>query len=659
MKAVLKIFVLFAALFLCAGTQAQELSDREYRRWIYNEPRITEITINGNDYTVEGDTLYTDSEIRKLLFSREVNKGFFSNFVNIITFRFIKGDRRKRIQRETMAKDTTSVIQHYLTNGFLGVKVNEEFEPVFPENGNGDTSAHIIVNIDEGRRFYYDSINVTGNFEDKFHKDINSHIREIESGEPVNPLDLRRTSFELKTLFANNGYPYASAKYRIDTTTDTNLADITFKIESDSLVHFGKLKIYGSNYWPERSARREVTFKDGDIYEREEIIESQQNLLETGYYETLRLDSKDPDTAEIYNRLNPNFILHLKEKKPHFVSLKTGAAQDSIKDLIWSFNGSWGKRNFLKNFGGPYYLELSAAVSYVIFTEWRLRDHHYRARITDPWFLGIKLPVTLTGQWEPGVRSLVQPYRKETWLASVATTFRVTRDLTFSGGFQYENITIYGVGEEAEEQIKIEQGISARRRIYAHVERDTRNNIFNPSLGSHTTFRAEYTGGFLGGGESYYLLESGWSKYQKTWPGWTMAFRIKSGYVKEFDFGEDVPADERFYIGGANTVRGFSERDLGPKSEQGNPIGANFYILSNLEFRYQLVGNFWSSLFIDVGNGFRRFEDVRADAMAVSYGIGIQYMSPAGPIRLDYARHFPTKEFGKGDKFHFTILYAF
>jgi len=124
-----------------------------------------------------------------------------------------------------------------------------------------------------------------------------------------------------------------------------------------------------------------------------------------------------------------------------------------------------------------------------------------------------------------------------------------------------------------------------------------------------------------------------------------------------------VPYDDRFFIGGANTIRGFTEGSLGPTylNDKGEvtPEGANIIIIANQEFRFRLIGKFWGSIFGDIGNGFRDKLEVKWNRLAVSYGVGLQFISPAGPIRVDYARRLKTKSISTGDKFHFTILYAF
>ncbi|HEX2896650.1 MAG TPA: BamA/TamA family outer membrane protein, partial [candidate division Zixibacteria bacterium] len=67
----------------------------------------------------------------------------------------------------------------------------------------------------------------------------------------------------------------------------------------------------------------------------------------------------------------------------------------------------------------------------------------------------------------------------------------------------------------------------------------------------------------------------------------------------------------------------------------------------------------WQSVFFDMGNGFRDLKDVKMGALAYGYGTGFQFISPAGPIRIDYARRIPTESIGFDSRWHFTILYAF
>ena len=636
--------LLLAALFLFSSTcvEAQFSENREINRWLRKKPDIKLIEIN----FTKDSTFFKADKIRAILFSKT------DNFL-----RSVKSDRRRKVQRETIRRDTAEVKYLYLSNGFLGVQVMETFEPMLP-----DSSALIRISIHEGRRFVYDSIYIEGDYEEQFEGNFEKIIKDFKKGEPVDPFELKQATYDIKSVLANNGYPYAKAEYFVDTLYDytKNNADVTFKISADSLVHFGDVHIGGASKFDSSLARRELTIRPGRIYRRKDVIESQKRLLETGYYLTLYLSQASGDTLRKFNRLRPDFALSLREKKPYYVSIKTGAAQDSLKDLTWTLSGSWGKRNLFKS----RLLELTASSSFIVFTEWRLKDHSYRFRITEPWFLGIRMPMTLTAQYSPGVRTAIedQDYRKESWSVSVSTIRKIKDKIKIQTGLQYESVNIYGLSEEDQERLKQEEGISIRRKVFVDIVRDSRDHPFTPSRGSLTSLGYEYIGGFLGGDDSFIHIEASWSRYQIVWPGWISASRLKAGYVRERGESETVPVDDRLYIGGANTVRSFSEGTLGPRLTNGDgstPEGANIIIIANQEFRYHLIGKFWSSLFVDVGNGFRNKNEIKWTHLAIAYGTGIQFLSPAGPIRIDYARRVKTETFDAADKIHLTILYAF
>ncbi|UCG60572.1 MAG: BamA/TamA family outer membrane protein [Candidatus Zixiibacteriota bacterium] len=635
----------FMIVLLWSSGSGQTI-DRETLRWMRDRPIIDSIEITIEPVTIR-DSI-TASDVRAQMYSKKWNP-----------LHWLRGERRSHLQRETLDRDTLEIKYLYLTRGFLGVKVGETFEM-----DQKDSSAIVKVHIDPGREYIYGQTGVTGDFKPAFNNLLARPHRKLKESKPVNLLAVQQATFDMKTVLANNGYPYAKVSFEFDTVTAPPEADLTFKVQTGSKVHFGEVEVVGSKNYPESVARRELTFKKGDLYRRKDILDSQRRLFESGYFSYLQLSQAGNNG----DSLNPDFQLRIRERKPKFVNIKTGAGQSELKDLIWDFSLGVGKRNFF----GSRRVSLTSDYSFSLGQESRLITHRYRLRYTEPWLLGIRMPLTLTGEYEPPIKSTLQDYTITQWTVSASTTKWYELKIKITAGIEYNEVKITDVPEETVQELKEAEGISVRRRMFTTYRRDSRDNIFIARSGSLTDLAVEFVGGFLGGDDDYYKIEASWARYRVVWPGWTWATRFKGGYATEFGDSPDVPTEERLYLGGANTIRGFRENTLGPLREDGSAEGARISLICNQEFRWKTIQvlrwiplkvfetlPLYQSIFLDVGNGFRNGEEIAWENLAVSYGAGFQIVSPAGPIRIDYARRVKTEKYDFDSRWHFTILYAF
>lgn len=120
-----------------------------------------------------------------------------------------------------------------------------------------------------------------------------------------------------------------------------------------------------------------------------------------------------------------------------------------------------------------------------------------------------------------------------------------------------------------------------------------------------------------------------------------------------------LPIDERFFNGGATSVRSFGERTLGPLDPKGNPIGGEFYTIFNVEYTFPIYGELQGAAFFDAGNLLPTSEEPGVDDIRYGLGLGLRYKLPIGPIRLDYGWNpdrQPGEDFGA---FHFSFGFAF
>ncbi|HMG03983.1 MAG TPA: outer membrane protein assembly factor BamA [Chthoniobacterales bacterium] len=146
-----------------------------------------------------------------------------------------------------------------------------------------------------------------------------------------------------------------------------------------------------------------------------------------------------------------------------------------------------------------------------------------------------------------------------------------------------------------------------------------------------------------------------------------LALGARAGIIHSLN-GDDtvaeLPIDERFFNGGATTVRSFSERDLGPHNN-GDPIGGEFFTVFNVEYTFPIYGELQGAVFFDAGNLLPSSGDPFASVsasledMRYAIGLGLRYKLPIGPVRLDYGYNPDQRPGEDVGAFHFSFGFAF
>ncbi|GHA65089.1 outer membrane protein assembly factor [Photobacterium aphoticum] len=107
--------------------------------------------------------------------------------------------------------------------------------------------------------------------------------------------------------------------------------------------------------------------------------------------------------------------------------------------------------------------------------------------------------------------------------------------------------------------------------------------------------------------------------------------RVDAGAVFA-DNLEDIPPSMRFFVGGDNSLRGYSYQSVAPRDSGGKLLGGKYMVTSTVEYQYRVYGDWWGAVFYDYGAAWNDTPDWLAGA-----GVGVRWASPVGPIRLDFA----------------------
>ncbi|MBU1998390.1 MAG: outer membrane protein assembly factor, partial [Candidatus Omnitrophica bacterium] len=211
--------------------------------------------------------------------------------------------------------------------------------------------------------------------------------------------------------------------------------------------------------------------------------------------------------------------------------------------------------------------------------------------------------------------------------------------------------------------LKSEEGENIISSTSYELTYDSRDNILDPSKGKVYSGSVEIAGGPFGGDKDFWRFFGMTSYYFPVWRKSVVEAKGRIGLADSYGDSSRVPIYERYFAGGANTVRGYRERKIGPiDSRTNDPMGGDSMLIGNLEYNYPLANFFKLAAFYDVGNVWSEINDLGLSGLKSGVGFGFRLKTPIGPLKLDYGIPL-NKESGedsKGDgRFHFSMSHGF
>jgi outer membrane protein insertion porin family len=612
---------------------------------------------------ITGNRAFTDGKLKSFLYTKS------NHWYNLFS--------KRKVSISNLIYDVQQLERFYARNGFLYTKA------AYTAHLVGDDSSWVEVEFDivEGRKVFAESLAVDGGLP-KINRSLGKYLNKIKIGQPVNNEAVQALVLNIKNVYADNAYPLANVVSSYEFPHDSTNALIRITIDPGLYILNGKITIVRDTTGSTREStiRRELLVKTGQPYDRRKVVESQQRLYSTGLLRfvtlrrTLEIDTVSADTA--YNDLR----LVIAERRPNFVSFKAGATgQDPDFNALLIASASWGNRN-LWGTGRKLILTGSSSAQLTnvrdtltfkeLFSKPRLKlvRNSVDLNYVEPWFLNYRLPLAVTAIYEPRNWNILIDKYYDRWSGELSLSRELNRYTNIRLSARAEFVKIKGLQTNEKELIQ-NGNLQIRRRLSLYGQRDTRDNILAPQKGSYSYSYVDYVGGIFGGDYSYVKGEFYWSRFNNFSGSNILATRINFGALSEMK-ANGSNSDDRFTLGGAKSIRGFKENGLGPRWTQADgidststlfnqPKGGKLMLMANIELRRPLFWRFGGTAFVDVGNVFYDIEDFRPDKLEITPGLGLQFFTPIGPIRLDRAV-VAQKQFDlEAGAWHLTILYAF
>jgi outer membrane protein insertion porin family len=204
-------------------------------------------------------------------------------------------------------------------------------------------------------------------------------------------------------------------------------------------------------------------------------------------------------------------------------------------------------------------------------------------------------------------------------------------------------------------------GVSKTSSFTFTLTRDMRDSFAEPTKGLYLQAALQYAGGVLDADNNFTKYSFEASQYWPLWWKFVGHVRGNISYAAAFGDTPTLPVQERFLLGGINTIRGFRNFTVGPRDPvTDNPVGGNKAFFMNHELLFPLYEplKMRGLVFFDLGNAFQEGEPFKWSVKR-SVGIGVRFTSPLGALRLEIGLNLARKHGERQEMLHFTAGTAF
>lgn len=526
-------------------------------------------------------------------------------------------------KEDVLKNDMLLLTEHYMNNGYINFKAAEPKVEMTPDK----KALFVLIMMTEGDKYSTGQIDFKGDLLET--KEELAKRLKMKSGDVFSRGALRQEIFSLTDVYADKGYAFANVNPLTMMNSEKKTIDITFDFEKGEKVYIDRINIAGNAKTRDKVIRREIRLAEGELYSGTGLKKSKQNLMNLGFFEEATIATSKGKSD---NKLNLD--VNVKEKPTGTFSI--GGGYSSLDGFV--AQGSIQQSNLL---GYGLKANVSASLGG--------KSSTYNVGVTDPHFLDTN--------WSLGA----DVYRTER--EYVDYTKRAT-GTDLKAGYQISDTLSTFLMYKLEETkiLKESFALLETRRLYpdmattndsttssvtASVSRNTTDYRIDPSSGMTNSLSVEFAG--LGGTNKFLRYIAQTAQFFPVGFGTVFMLHGTFGHIQEA--GAKIPIDEKFYLGGISTIRGYSGRTVSPykitpqydaitgakTGEQHAYVGGDTEVVLNVEYTVPLVkeAGVKGVLFYDIGSSNDGIGNAFAGMLA-SYGFGIRWFSPIGPLRLEY-----------------------
>jgi outer membrane protein insertion porin family len=574
----------------------------------------------------EGNSAVKDKELRKVMKTKP------HNMLSFIT-------KAGRLQNDVLDQDITALRDLYQNKGYVDVQIGSPRTEPYKRDG-----VDLIIPIVEGAQYQVGTVELSG--ANVFTNDeLRKELKTVE-GAIFSPKSLRDDVKSIQDKYGARGYIDLQANASTSSGGPQRI-NVAFRVEEGSQSYVEHVNVSGNTKTKDKVIRRELAVAPGDVYNTVLVDASKARLSNLNYFE--RVETYPSDTL-VPGRKDLNVLV--QEKRTG--SFNFGAGFSSIDSLIGFAEIQQSNFDVL---GWPTFT--GGGQRFRTRVQYGTKRKDFIIGLTEPWFMDYQLAVG--GELFYNEASFVSTvYSQRNYGFDINARKGLGRFTSARLEYRLENITIFDVDEGVSQMIKDEEGSRTKSSVTAGLTFDTRDSIFLTRKGQRVDLTGFVAGGPLGGDTEIYGFDLTGSQYFHLFGDTILLFNGEVATVDTWGGGDRVPIFDRLFLGGANSLRGFKYRDVGPKDENGDAIGGKSMARLTVEYTFPVVERIRGAVFYDVGFVNGGSYEFSPDEVNSDIGLGVRLDLPIGPVRIDYGIPLQSDRFNDSSgKFNFNIGYQF
>jgi len=569
-----------------------------------------------------------------------------------------------RYSQALLNNDVDSLTNLYRANGFDQVKVKTE---VMASYGGKPSDLAIVFHFEEGPQERVHSLRIEGDYQ--VPEDELRGLLTMVEGQPYSDASAAADREAVLSYYFNHGYPDVEFQATTEPAPNQpNQLDVTYKITEGQQIFVDRVLLSQLHYTRRNVVEKQMQIQDGDPLSQVQMLKSQERLYNLGVFNEVQMAVQNPDGDSRYK----DVLLQFQEARRWTfnygfgIEASTGqpspsSASSSSPTTVSQGNTGVSPRVSFDltriNFRGRAHT-ISLKSSYGSLQKRGLISYD-----APRWTGNPNLRLTFTAFYDNTID--VTTFTSERLEGSAQIEQKVNRSTTLVYRFVYRRVKATDVVVSPDLIPILSQPVRVGMPNFTYI-RDKRDDPIDSHNGNYTTFDSGVATQVFGSEADFgrfLITNSTYHPFHNK--KWVFARSLRVGIAQPWA-DTIVPLPERFFAGGANTHRGFSLNQAGPRDlGTGSPLGGNALLLNNLELRFPpislpFVGEGFSFVaFHDVGNVFEdskemvrsvfRWYQPRQDFcrdpnlssqcsfsyMSQAVGGGIRYKTPIGPVRVD------------------------